>query len=385
MKELNISNLKQKHDFKRIKQEPKNKLTFSSILNREINFDSTRINDKIKEKFYTEFYTLLSAGIDFRSALEIIESDYSSKKIKHTFQSLRKDVIGGNSLSGSMKQSKYFTPFEFNSIAIGEETGRLQEQLKELALFFSQKIKQKRQLISALTYPSIVLSVALGAIVFMLNYLVPMFEDIFKRFGGNLPRLTKIIIASSDWVGSYFGYILLLLILFILFIYSQRNKTYFRKVSSYALLKIPFLGKLILRINLAQFSNSMQLLLNSNVPLVKSLDLTQKMIVFYPIQVTIDNIKSDIVKGIPLHVSLQNCTIYPKKMISILKVAEETNTLGISFHRMTLQYQDEVQLQTSLINTALEPVIIVVLGIVIAVILIAMYLPLFQVNSLMNV
>jgi type IV pilus assembly protein PilC len=384
MKEIDISSLRKKN-IEEKKGRGSTSFSWSDLLTKEISFQSQSLNNKVKEKFYSEFNTLLSAGIDFRTALEIMENDYTSKKIKSIFIELRKNVVNGKSLSTSMENSGHFTPFEFNSMAIGEETGRLQDQLKELAVFFAQKLKQKRQIVSALTYPAIVLSVAMGAIVFMLNYLVPMFDDIFKRFGGNLPAITQAIIFASDWVGRYLIYILVFFISIVFFAWSQKKKVYYKKTVSFILLKTPFIGKLILRIHLAQFSNSMQLLLNSSIPLVKALDLTQKMISFYPIQITINPIQKDIVQGMPLHVCLKKYSIYPAKMVSIIKVAEETNTLGMSFQRMMKQYQEEVQHQTSMINTALEPVIIVVLGLVIAIILIGMYLPLFQVNTLMNV
>jgi type IV pilus assembly protein PilC len=280
-----------------------------------------------------------------------------------------------------MQETKMFTPYEFYSLQIGEESGQLTDILKELAIFFSKKIQQKRQLISALSYPLIVFVASFGAIFFMLKFVVPMFSDVFKRFKGELPYFTRLIIRASDLFSNYSIYFITLIIGAVVFFYYNRQKLWFRKWSAEVLLKTPILKDMIGKIYLARFCQSMNLLIAAKIPLITAIDLVQKMIGFYPIEVSLDTVKKDILKGDSLHSSLSKFGIYNKRMISLLKVAEEVNQMDTMFSKLSKQYSDEVEHQTSILGSLIEPVMIIFLGLLVAVILVAMYLPLFQMGS----
>ena len=290
-------------------------------------------------------------------------------------------IVGGSSLSSSLKDSGKFSPHEYYSVQIGEETGELVVVLEELSKFFSKKINQRRQIITALSYPIIVLFVAIGAITFMMNFIVPMFASVFSRFGGELPAITKVIISISNFLSSNLIYIILALIMFILFTISQKRKIWFRKLSSMLLLKIPVIGKLISKIYLARFCSSMKLLINAKIPLVNAMDLMEKMIGFYPIECTIKHIRKDLMEGTPLYKSLAKFNIYSKRFTALTQVGEEVNQLDSIFAKLTSQYSDEVDHQTKLLSSFIEPVILIFLGLFVGLILIAMYLPLFQMSS----
>jgi len=297
------------------------------------------------------------------------------------FSKIKSKVIAGASLSEAMEETKMFSAYEFYSLQIGEESGQLTEVLKELSFFFSKKIQQRRQIISALSYPLIVFFASFGAIFFMLKFVVPMFADVFKRFKGELPYFTKLIIRLSDVFSEYSLYFILSIVAIVVFLYYNRATIWFRKYSAEVLLRTPIVKDMIRKIYLARFCQSMNLLIGAKIPLITAIDLVQKMIGFYPIEISLETVKKDIMKGDSLHNSLSKFKIYNKRMISLIKVAEEVNKMDTMFSKLSKQYSDEVEHQTSLLSSLIEPVMILFLGILVAVILVAMYLPMFQMGS----
>ncbi|MFN3402663.1 MAG: type II secretion system F family protein [Cytophagaceae bacterium] len=352
-----------------------------NALNKDISLFGSGFSDKKKESFYHELGILLQAGVDIKTTLEIITDNQVKEKDKLLFEEIKKQVVSGSTLSNAIKQSGQFSAYEFYSLQIGEETGKLPLVLKELAGYYQKKIKQKRQIIGALTYPSIVLATSVAAIVFMLNFIVPMFADIFKRFGGELPAITAFIIETSAFFSNYFYLIILFILGIVICIYSQRKTLWFRRFSSVLILKIPFVGELVRKIYLARFCHSMTLLISAKIPILRAITLVKQMIGFYPIEVSLDKIEKDILNGKSLHNSLSTFSIYPKRMISLIKVGEEVNQLEMFFEKVSSQYSDEVEHQTSLISSMVEPFMIIFLGVIVGFILIAMYLPLFQLSS----
>lgn len=351
------------------------------FLNKDIKLLGSSFNDKKKERFYSELFILFSAGVDIRSALELIEEEQTKEKDRLLFSTIKESIIAGNSLSKSLKETGHFTMYEYYSLQIGEESGRLTEVLSELAIFFNKKIQQKRQLTSALSYPTVVFFASFGAIFFMMKFVVPMFSDVFKRFKGELPAFTKLIIRISDLFGNYSLYFITFFLVIVGFLYSQRQAVWFRKYGAELMLRTPIMKDMIGKIYLARFCQSMNLLISAKTPLVTAIDLVKKMVGFYPIEASLGIVQDDLLKGKPLHLSLSKFTIYNRRMISLLKVAEEVNQLDTMFSRLSKQYSDEVEHQTSILGSLIEPIMIIFLGVLVAVILVAMYLPLFQMSS----
>lgn len=350
------------------------------LLNRDIHFGS-KIPDKIKESFYLELWSLLQAGVDIRTALELVTSEYKKKKIRDVFSHVSELVVSGSTFSAALKQAKEFSSYEYYSVQIGEESGKLLQVLKELADYFNKKIKQRRQIVGAIIYPVVVLVVAFGAVSFMVTYVVPMFSDTFKRFGSDLPGITKAVIAASSFIKEFLGLFFLILLGLIAFGIWQSKKLWFRKMSSTVLLRMPVVGSIIRKIYLTRFANTMALLLGSKIPMLQCIQLTRQMVSFYPIEQSLIIVEQNIIEGIPLHKSLSAHPVYPSKMVSIVKVGEEVNQLELFFSRLAAQYSNEVEYQTTMLSKFLEPVIIVVLGLVVGIILIAMYLPLFKLGQ----
>jgi type IV pilus assembly protein PilC len=352
-----------------------------ALLNRDISFGSKELSDKKKEYLYLELSSLLQAGINLKSSFELITDDQEKEKDKELFKTIQETVLNGTTFSEALKQTGKFSLYEVYSLQIGEETGKLIEVLQDLAKFYQNKIKQRRKITAALTYPCVVLSTSLGAVFFMLKFVVPMFGDVFKRFGGHLPWITEKIIGVSETLENNFFRFFILIVLSAVFVFMVRKTEQFRKISSQLLLRVPMVGNLVKKIYLARFCNSMRLLINARLPLLRAIALSRQMIGYYPIESSLQKVEDDIMKGKSLHQSLQQFSVYPSKMIQLVKVGEETNQMDYFFAKISEQYIEEVEYKTSTLSSMMEPLIIIFLGLIVGVILIAMYLPLFQMSN----
>ena len=345
---------------------------------------SKTFSDKEKEIFYRELGMLLKSGVDFKKALEIVSQQLTKQKEKTLILSLKDKIVHGKSIYESMKESGQFSPYEYYSVQIGEETRKLEEVLFELQKYFNRKIQMRRQIISVLTYPSIVMLVTVLVLYFMLNKVVPMFSSVFRQFGSELPKSTQYIIKLSNHSGLVFGLFGLIVIGLIMMHYFLKKEDFYRKFITSFVLKIPYFGKLIRKIYLSRFCQSMNLLITSRTTLITSLGLTSKMIGFYPIEKSIAQIQEDITRGATLHESLRKHDIYENKLVSMVEVAEQINQLDSMFERLTEQYNDEINHQTKMIGVILEPMIIIIIGAIVGIIMISMYAPMFDLSKIIN-
>lgn len=366
-------------------QKSKNKsFDFEKLLKTEISLFGNSFSNKKKEAFYTELSVLLNAGISLKEALSLIEQEQKKRTDKELLQTIVEYLISGKSFSESIKGFKDFTEYEYYSIKIGEETGTLQKVTKELGLFFRRRNEQRRNVMNALSYPIVVLITATLSVLFMLRYVVPMFADIFKQNQVELPWLTKMVLKASSIFQNYFW---LVVVLFLALFISRKlisKKIWYKKYTSKVLLKIPFVGELMRKMYIGQFTQAVALLTNAKVPVLNSIQLTKKMIDFYPLQIALEDVESKILLGSSLSESLKLHKVFDNKMISLLKVAEETNQNEFIFERLTTQYNEEIQYKSKMLSTVLEPLIIVFLGAFVAIILIAMYLPMFTLSTVLG-
>ncbi len=352
-----------------------------ALLNKDISFGSNELSDKKKEYFYLELSSLLHADINLKSSLELVTADQKKGADKKLFIGIQDAVINGTALSQVLKETGKFSLYEVFSLQIGEETGKLIEVLNDLAKYYNNKIKQRRKIISALTYPCIVLASSLSAVFFMLKFIVPMFGDVFRRFGGHLPWITEKIIDISKGLEDNFYIGLVSILVIVGAVLSFRNTPHFKRIASGVVLKIPVIGNLVQKIYLARFCNSMRLLINARLPLLKAIALIRQMINYHPIESSLQKVEDDIMKGKTLHQSMQQFRVYPPKMIQLIKVGEETNQLDYFFAKISEQYIEEVEYKTTTLSSMMEPLIIIFLGFVVGIILISMYLPLFQLSN----
>ena len=366
------------------KKEVKRNFDVEKLLKTEISLFGNSFSNKKKEAFYTELSVLLNAGISLKEALSLLEEEQKKRTDKVLLTNIVEDLISGKSFSDSIKGFKDFTEYEYYSIKIGEETGTLQKVTEELGLFFRRRNEQRRNVMNALSYPIVVLITAMLAVLFMLRYVVPMFADIFKQHQVELPWLTKMVINASNLFQDYFWILVVLLLALLVIRKVVSKKIWYKKYASKILLKIPFIGELLRKMYIGQFTQAVALLTTAKVPVLNSIQLTKKMIDFYPLQTALQDVESKILSGNSLSESLKTHKVFDNKMVSLLRVAEETNQNEFIFERLTTQYNEEIQYKSKMLSTVLEPLIIVFLGAFVAVILIAMYLPMFTLSTVLG-
>ena len=352
-------------------------ISFFSFLN--------KIGIKEREMFYRELAVLLNSGLDLKSSYEILIIQYKKKKALHAMiLSILTSTNSGKGIRESFEIAGGCSQFELISLSIAEQTKNLPLVLENLADYFKSKIELKRQIISLLTYPVLILLITAGVLYFMLDMVVPMFSNVFKQFGADLPYLTQKIMKISENLSTYtytiFGTIALLTILNKLF----SKKEQFNIIKEKILFKIPVFGALLKTIALNRFCSSMSILLDSNVQLTKALSLSQEVMEYRTLRTAIAIIEKEIALGKSLSESMHNFNIFDTKMITMISVGEKSNSLVKMFNQLSSQYNDEVSHKAKLIGTILEPLIIVIIGTIVGVIMLAMYAPMFDLSKIMS-
>lgn len=342
------------------------------------------VSDKSKMMMYKELKVMLSSGVSLEEAIAILITQYKNKKLISGLKAVRKELLKGKTLVFALSQVNFFTSFEINSLSIGEQSNTLPKILSELGVFYEKKNKLKSHIKTALTYPVFVIVITFAVLTFMLRNVVPMFQKVFRQFNSELPELTKKIIYISDNFSFFLMVSIVLLTIIILVYFKLRSKDSFRDITSKIILKVPFIGSLIRNIYLSRFCNTMGLLLGANVALVESLTLVKKMITFYPIESSVDNLKKNITKGKSLTNSLRQHPFFDTRMISMIKVSEEVNELEDMFNYLGRLYSEEVEISSKRIGVIIEPLIIILVGGLVGVILISMYLPMFDLSKIIN-
>lgn len=354
---------------------------FSELMNKNISFFGKTISDKRKEYFYSEMYILISSGVDMKTAFDIMEEQAENEQLRQLYSYINQQVISGANLSDALHSSGHFSQYEYHSLRIGEESGQLVAVLKSLHEYFDIKVKQTRKLVNSLSYPVLVLFVALATVFFMLHVMVPMFVDVFSRFDAELPALTRMIIKISNLLSAYALFFVLVIILLAIFIYKYRHKRMFRKYSSLIILKLPVIGNISKLVYQQRFFHAMSLLISARTPVLHAIQLVNKMISFYSLEEDLMKIEKSILSGMSLNESMKGSVFFDKRVISIIKVAEEVNQLDAIFANLNSRMTDDLNQKMAVLNSLLEPILIIFVGILVAIILIAMYLPMFQLST----
>ncbi|MBZ9731343.1 type II secretion system F family protein [Salegentibacter sp. JZCK2] len=357
--------------------------SLDTLLKKEIRLFGKSFSDKKKEQFYSEISVLLKSGVNLKMALDLIEESQKEKDRK-IIKELNEQIIKGSTLAAAMEKDSNFTPYEYRAIKIGEQTGQLNFVTNDLAEYYQRKNEQRRQVISSLTYPLIVLFTAFIVVFFMLKYVVPMFEDIFEQNQVELPFLTQMIVKASHLLEVNGIYMLLGTVAVTIGLRTSRKKEWFRRYSGRISLKIPVIGEYVRKIYITRFTHTMMLLTNSKIPVVNGLAMVREMVNFHPLQKSLQSIEADILQGQRMSDSFKKHSLFDKKMIALLTVAEETNQTEYVFKKLYAQYSREVEHQSKTITNILNPILTLMVGLIVGVILIAMYLPMFRLSSVIG-
>lgn len=349
---------------------------------KEFNFPTFKAGVKPKDLavFTRQFSVMIDAGLPLVQCLEILAGQQENKTFESVLTATRASVEGGATLSGAMRQhEKVFDPLYVNLVEAGEAGGILDTILQRLAAYIEKNVKLKRAVKSALVYPVAVLGVAAGVITLLLWKVVPIFATLFLGLGVDLPLPTRIVIGMSNFVGSIFG--LLILVGFIAtgfaikVWYGTENG---RFIIDGVLLKLPLVGILLRKIAVARFTRTLGTLISSGVPILEGLDITAKTAGNAVIEKALTQVRTALEQGKNLADPLKETNVFPGMVTQMIGVGEQTGAMDAMLQKIADFYEDEVDAAVKDLLAALEPAMIVFLGVVVGGIVISMYLPLFS-------
>lgn len=371
----------------------KHQLRKQGILVTKINRKSTLFSKRAKAikpldiAFFTrQLATMMEAGVPIVQAFEIIAEGAENPNVAKLVTEIKNDVAAGNTLADSLrKHPKYFDDLFCNLVESGEQSGRLESLLDRIATYKEKTEALKAKIKKAMTYPVAVIVVAVIVTALLLLKVVPQFEQVFKGFGADLPAFTLMVIGLSQWLQSWW---VIFVILFIAtgFAYRQvhlRSKA-FRDAQDKALLKAPVVGQIIYEAAVARFARTLSTTFAAGVPLVEALNSVAGAsgnIVFYNATM---QVKEDVSAGTELNFSMRTTGVFPSLAVQMASIGEESGALDDMLERVADYYEAEVDNKVDNLTTLLEPMIMCVLGVLVGGLIVAMYLPIFQLGNVVG-
>lgn len=343
------------------------------------------LNDTKKEMIFSELNSLIGAGLDFSHAFTLLIESENNKEIKKLLNDIYKSVIGGTTLGRAMKQTEQFTPLDYGVVSIGEETGKLCDALQFLSNYYHSAVTQRRMIMGAVSYPLIIIATAFIVLIFMIAVIVPMFEQVYARMGGEMPAVTQFIIALSRDFHLYaiVTTVFMLSVVVFLHIFGKRDDV--RNITSKLLLHMPMVGMFLRKSTQARFCKLLYLLYSSGVPLISGIGMLREIITFHPYQRSFEAICDGLNIGKGIAETMERYThLYDRKLVVLIKVGEQTNRLGAMLHKQGEDLTADLEHRMKQIGATLEPLLIMFVGGIVAVILIAMYMPMFKIGSVIN-
>jgi type IV pilus assembly protein PilC len=338
------------------------------------------VNSKELAIFTRQFSVMIDAGLPLVQCLEILAGQQENRTFQKILTGVRSAVEGGATLSAAMKQyEKVFDALYFNMVEAGETGGILDTILQRLSAYIEKNVKLKRAVKSALIYPISVMLIAAGVIILLLWKVVPVFVTLFSGLGAELPLPTRIVIMLSHLVGSIYG--LLTLVSFVGTAVGLRvwySTPQGRMAIDTVMLRLPLLGMLLRKIAVARFTRTLGTLISSGVPILEGLDITARTSGNAVIERAILQTRKAVEAGRSLVDPLKESEVFPGMVTQMIGVGEQTGAMDAMLQKIADFYEDEVDASVKDLLTALEPVMIVFLGMVVGGIVISMYLPLFS-------
>ena len=372
-----------------------NKTELQSLLRRQ-QITPTRMSEKGKEFnlpsfgggvdskelaiFTRQFSVMIDAGLPLVQCLEILSSQQENKTFQKVLAGTRGAVEGGSTLSAAMKQyPKVFDPLYTNMVEAGETGGILDTILQRLAAYIEKNVKLQRAVKSALVYPIGVLTIAAAVITLLLWKVVPVFATLFAGLGVDLPLPTRIVIGLSHFVGSIFGFLIFVAIIgFVVGLKVWYGTPGGRMAIDTIILKLPVLGLLMRKIAVARFTRTLGTLISSGVPILEGLDITAKTSGNAVIEKALTQVRRSLEEGKSLTDPLKESEVFPGMVTQMIAVGEQTGAMDAMLQKIADFYEEEVDAAVKDLLTALEPIMIVFLGLVVGGVVISMYLPLFS-------
>lgn len=365
--------------------------TSISVKPRAISFKLPTLGaGKVKDKdivvFTRQFSTMIDAGLPLVQCLEILSKQTENKALAKVINDVKVDVETGSTYADALKKHpRVFNELYVNMVAAGEAGGILDTILNRLATYIEKAMRLKKKVKGAMIYPAVIISVAILVIAVIMIFVVPTFAKMFAQLGGVLPLPTRIVIGISNFLAGTGGLIVLLSIVgLVIFIIQFRRTAYGRKLIDKILLKLPIFGILIRKVAVAKFTRTLGTLIQSGVPILDGLEITAKTAGNKVIEDSIREIRTSVSEGKTLSDPLAKTGAFPPMVTQMIAVGESTGALDSMLSKIADFYDEEVDIAVANLTALLEPALMVFLGVTVGFIVIAMYLPIFKLITLIK-
>lgn len=345
---------------------------------------------KVKDKviFTKKFSTMVAAGLPILKTLQMLEQQQEKPNFKWVVRSITEDVESGSTLSEAFAEHPaIFDTVYVNLIKAGEISGKLTTFLKRLVIQLEKAENIRKRLKGALSYPIILLIVALGVITLMLIKVVPVFQTMFGQMGHDLPAPTQLIVNISEFVrdpAKGGAVVATFIVIFFSLKWLKKNNIGFRKKWDKMVLKIPIIGNCIHKATLAKIAMIQGNLAAAGVSVIESLDIIQRTMTNTVFIDAFDLVRSGVSSGNSLSSLYSTCPVFPPTFYQMIAVGEETGNMEEMFQATTMFYEEEFDMSVDRMTAALEPIMIVSMGCTVGFIIVAMYMPIFQMGSMVG-
>ena len=345
-----------------------------------------KVKPKSLQVFSRQFATMIEAGLNVVTALVILEEQTEDKKLAKVVAELRADVEGGLLLSEAMsRHPRIFSRLFVSMVEAGEAAGILDVVLDRVAFQIEKETRIKRRVKGAMMYPLMVMGFAFFVLVGMLMFLVPIFVDIFAQLGGDLPLLTQVVVKMSNVLRSYFYIVFPLLGLMIFGFFRLKKTEKGRRVWDAFRMRIPFgVGAIVVKVGMARFSRTLSTLVAAGVDIIRSLEITGSTAGNSLIEDATAVVRERVHQGVPIAIPLEEEKIFPPMVSQMVRVGEETGELEKMLGKIADFYEDEVDSSIATLTSVIEPLMMIGVGMVVGVIIISMYMPMFKLLTLIQ-
>ncbi|ASK27602.1 type II secretion system F family protein [Neisseria chenwenguii] len=345
-----------------------------------------RITQEDITVFTRQLATMMKAGLPLMQAFEIVARGHSNPSMTQMLMQVRADVEQGSALGISFaKYPKYFDRFYCNLVSAGEAGGVLEGLLDKLAIYKEKTQAIKKKVKTALTYPIAIVVVAVVLMFVMMMFVLPAFKEVYEGMGAELPGLTQIVMNLSDLFVAY-GWMMIVGIIIVgfgLFKLHEKSPVFQKKVDA-ALLKMPIFGGIVRKATIARWARTTSTLFAAGVPLVEALDSVAGAAGNILYEEATQDIRAKVAQGLSLTSSMQSTDLFPNMVLQMAAIGEESGSLDDMLNKAAEFYEDEVDNAVAQLSSMMEPIIMVVLGSLIGTLLVAMYLPLFNLGNVVG-
>ncbi|HHK6019819.1 TPA: type II secretion system F family protein [Neisseria subflava] len=345
-----------------------------------------RITQEDITVFTRQLATMMKAGLPLMQAFEIVARGHSNPSMTEMLMQVRSDVEQGSALGKSFsKYPKYFDRFYCNLVSAGESGGVLESLLDKLAVYKEKTQAIKKKVKTALTYPIAIIVVAIALIFIMMMFVLPAFKEVYANMGAELPSLTQLVMNLSDLFVDY-GWIMIILLIvsaFGLYKLHEKSPTFQKRIDAF-ILRLPVFGTIVRKATIARWARTTSTLFAAGVPLVEVLDSVAGASGNILYEEATQDIRAKVTQGLSLTSSMQSTDMFPNMVIQMAAIGEESGYLDDMLNKAAEFYEDEVDNSVSRLSHLMEPIIMVVLGSLIGILLIAMYLPLFNLGNVVG-